>query len=127
MKKVIDWFEIAVSELPRAQAFYEAVLQTSLQREDYAGPEEQLAVFPGECEMVRGALIAGAKGLRPGAGGTLIYFNAGSCLDSALERVKAAGGQVVMGNTALPQGLGFMAHVRDLDGNLIGLHTCPSA
>jgi predicted enzyme related to lactoylglutathione lyase len=29
MQKVIDWFEIPVSDVPRAQAFYEAVLQTT--------------------------------------------------------------------------------------------------
>ena len=31
MKQVIDWFEIPVSDMSRAQAFYEVVLQTTLQ------------------------------------------------------------------------------------------------
>ncbi|WP_255417788.1 hypothetical protein [Limnohabitans sp. Jir72] len=44
MQKVIDWFEIPVSDVLRAQAFYEAVLQTTLQRESYVGPGMQMAV-----------------------------------------------------------------------------------
>ena len=38
MKQVIDWFEIPVSDMLRAQAFYEAVLQTTLHRENFGGP-----------------------------------------------------------------------------------------
>ena len=68
MKQVIDWFEIPVRDMPRAQVFYETVLQ------------------------------------------------------STLQRVVAAGGQVAMGRVALPEGLGFMAHMHDVDGNLVGLH-----
>lgn len=30
--------------------------------------------------------------------------------------------QVLMGRVALPEGLGFMAHMRDVDGNRVGLH-----
>lgn len=45
MKQVIDWFEIPVSDMPRAQAFYEAVLQTPLHHENSAGPNMQMMVF----------------------------------------------------------------------------------
>ena len=122
MQKVIDWFEIPVSDMPRAQAFYEAVLQTTLQRENYAGPGMQMAVFAGEGEAVKGALMSGHPALQVGACGTLVYLHAGASLDAALQRVVAAGGQVAMGRVALPEGLGFMAHMRDVDGNLVGLH-----
>ena len=122
MNKVIDWFEIPVSDLPRAQAFYEAVLQTPLHRESYAGPGMQMAVFPGEGDAVKGALVAGHPVLQVGACGTLVYLHAGASLDAALQRVAAAGGQVAMGKVALPEGLGFMAHMLDVDGNRVGLH-----
>ena len=122
MQKVIDWFEIPVSDVPRAQMFYEAVLQTVLQRESYAGPGMQMAVFPGAGDAVKGALISGHPLLQPGACGTLVYLHAGASLDAALERVMVAGGQVAMGKVALPEGLGFMAHMLDLDGNRVGLH-----
>jgi len=122
MQKVIDWFEIPVCDVPRAQAFYEAVMQTTLQRERYAGPGMQMAVFPGEGDAVKGALVSGLPALQVGACGTLVYLHAGASLDTALQRVAAAGGKVVMPKIALPEGLGFMAHVLDVDGNRVGLH-----
>ena len=117
MQKVIDWFEIPVNDVPRAQAFYEAVLQTTLQRERYAGPGMQMAVFPGEGNVAKGALMSGHPALQVGACGTLVYLHAGPSLDATLQRVEAAGGQVLMGRVALPEGLGFMAHMLDVDGN----------
>ena len=122
MKQVIDWFEIPVRDLARAQAFYEAVLQTPMQREDYAGPNMQMAVFAGEGDVVKGALMAGNPALQVGASGTLVYLHAGASLDAALQRVVSAGGQVALGKVALPEGLGFMAHMLDVDGNRVGLH-----
>ncbi len=122
MKQVIDWFEIPVRDLACAQVFYETVLQTSLQREDYAGPHMQMAVFAGEGDVVKGALMAGNPALQLGASGTLVYLHAGTSLDDALQRVVTAGGTVAMGKVALPEGLGFMAHMLDVDGNRVGLH-----
>lgn len=122
MKNVIDWFEIPVSDLPRAQVFYETVLQTTLQREAYAGAGMQMAVFAGEGDAVKGALMSGHPAMQVGACGTLVYLHAGASLDAALQRVVTAGGQVVMGKVVLPEGLGVMAHMRDVDGNRVGLH-----
>jgi predicted enzyme related to lactoylglutathione lyase len=122
MQNVIDWFEIAVHDLARAQAFYEAVLQTALQRENYAGPGVQMAVFAGTGDAVKGALVSGNQALQVGASGTLVYLHAGASLDATLQRVVAAGGQVAMGRVALPEGLGFMAQMLDPDGNRVGLH-----
>ena len=123
MKQVIDWFEIPVSDLSRAEAFYNAVLETNLRRENYAGPTMQMAVFPGEGEAVKGALLAGHPALQVGARGTLVYLHAGTSMDTALQRVTDAGGQVTTGKVTLPEGLGYMAHILDLDGNCVGLHT----
>ncbi len=122
MKNVIDWFEIPVSDVPRAQAFYEAVLQTALQPENYAGPGMQMAVFAGESDAIKGALMSEHPASQVGACGTLVYLHAGVSIDAALLRVAAAGGQVAMGKVALPEGLGFMAHMLDVDGNRVGLH-----
>ena len=122
MKNVIDWFEIPVRDLSRAQAFYEAVLQTKLHRENYAGPGMKMAVFPGQGDVVKGALMSGHPDLQVGVCGTLVYLHAGASLDAALQRVAAAGGKVLMDKVALPAGLGFMAHMSDVDGNRIGLH-----
>ena len=122
MKQVIDWFEIPVSDMSRAHAFYEAVLQTTLHRENFAGPHMQMMVFKEDGHRAKGALLSGHPALQPGTSGTLVYFHAGVSLDEALQRVVASGGEVAMAKVALPGGVGFMAHMLDVDGNRVGLH-----
>ncbi|HEY3049791.1 MAG TPA: VOC family protein [Polaromonas sp.] len=120
MKNAVSWFEIPSTQLNQAQAFYEAVLGCKMRREPM-GPSEG-AVFPYEGEGVGGALIAGPTAPAPGSGGTLIYLDASPSLDAALARVTAAGGRIALPRQALPPGLGFFAHITDLEGNRVGLH-----
>lgn len=122
MKNAISWFEIPSTQIDRAQAFYEAVLNSKLRREPM-GPSEG-AVFPyeGEGEGVGGCLIAGPTAPATGAGGTLVYLDASPSLDAALARAAKAGGTIALGRQALPPGMGFFAHITDLDGNRVGLH-----
>jgi uncharacterized protein len=56
------------------------------------------------------------------SGGTLVYLDASPSLDAALARAVAQGGSVAQARTALPPGMGFFAHITDLDGNRVGLH-----
>ena len=120
MKNAISWFEIPTTHLASAQAFYESVLACHMRREPM-GPSEG-AVFPYAGEGVGGAVMAGSTAPVPGAGGTLIYLDASPSLDAVLGRVTAAGGGIAMPRQALPPGLGFIAHITDLDGNRVGLH-----
>jgi predicted enzyme related to lactoylglutathione lyase len=120
MKNAINWFEIPSTQLAQAQAFYEAVLGCTMRREAM-GPSEG-AVFPYEGEGVGGAILAGPTAPAPAAGGTLVYLDASPSLDAALARVTAAGGGIALPRQALPPGLGFFAHITDLDGNRVGLH-----
>ena len=128
MKNAISWFEIPTTQLDRAQAFYEAVLGCRLRREPM-GPS-QGAVFPydRQGDGVGGALMCGPTAAVPGAGGTLVYLDASPSLDAALLRAVAAGGQVALARQALPPGMGYFAHITDLDGNRVGLHesACPT-
>ena len=128
MKNAISWFEIPVTHLEKAQAFYEATLACTLRREAM-GPSEG-AVFPYDREGggvsgqggVGGALLCGPTAPKPAEGGTLVYLDASPSLDAALKRATAAGGQVALPRQALPPGMGFFAHIADLDGNRVGLH-----
>lgn len=43
-------------------------------------------------------------------------------LDAVLTRVEPAGDRVIAPKTALPPGMGFIAHLRDTEGNEVGLH-----
>jgi predicted enzyme related to lactoylglutathione lyase len=118
MSHAIDWFEIFVSDLERARRFYELTLGVTLTPSDYARVPG--AVFPGDGGSVRGGLIQDPK-RQPGPGGSLVYLNATGKLDACLERVAPAGGNVVVPKTDIGEP-GFIAVVRDTEGNLIGLH-----
>jgi uncharacterized protein len=122
MKNAVSWFEIPTTQLDVAQAFYEAVLGQTLRREAM-GPS-QGAVFPYDrgAEGVGGALMMGPSAPKLSSGGTLVYLDASPSLDAALARAVAQGGSVVQARTALPPGMGFFAHITDLDGNRVGLH-----
>lgn len=117
----LSWFEIPVQNLDRAQSFYEALLGRSMRREAM-GPS-QGAVFayqPGS--GVGGALMCGPTAPASASGGTLVYLDATPSLDAALARAVAQGGRVALPRQALPEGMGFFAHIFDLDGNRVGLH-----
>lgn len=123
MKNAVAWFEIPTTQLDRAQAFYEAVLGQPMRRESM-GPGSELAVFaydPAD-DGAGGALMAGANAPVPSPHGTLVYMDASPSLDAALERAVAQGGRIALPRQALPPGMGFFAHIHDLDGNRVGLH-----
>ena len=119
MKNAIDWFEIFVTDLDRAKRFYELTLGVELKRDDYARVPG--AIFPGAGEGVSGGLVQDPK-RTPGAGGSLVYLNASGKLDACLGRVASAGGEVVMPKTDIGDP-GFIAVLRDTEGNLVGLHS----
>lgn len=117
----IDWFEIPVRDIDRAQKFYEALLAAPLRRDTIG--DKTLAVF-GRAEGggAGGCLLAGADVPAPSADGTLIYLNADPSLDAVLARVGAAGGRIVTPKVQLPGDMGCFAHVADSEGNRVGLH-----
>jgi predicted enzyme related to lactoylglutathione lyase len=92
-------------------------------RREAMGPS-QGAVFAYDMAAggVGGALMMGPTAPTLATGGTLVYLDASPSLDAALERTLAAGGQVALPRQALPPGMGFFAHITDLDGNRVGLH-----
>jgi predicted enzyme related to lactoylglutathione lyase len=120
MHNTLNWFEIFVADLPRAQAFYEAVLDTSLKTEDFGGMP--MAVFP--AEGLKGALVKHPR-RQPSAEGAITYLNCNGRLDQALARVPAAGGAVLMPRTDIGAP-GFIAWVRDTEGNTVALHAARS-
>ncbi len=116
----ITWFDIPVRELDRAQRFYEAVLERPMTRETMAG--EQMALFAAADAGVKGCLSLAAHPVAPSSEGTRVYLDASPSLDAALARVPRAGGGVVTPKVALPEGMGFFAHISDTEGNVVGLH-----
>ena len=120
MQNAVSWFEIPVTDIDRAQAFYETVLGRTLRREDFGG--QTLAIFPYDNPATGGALQAGANASARAGSGIRIYLDCMPSIDAVLARVETAGGQIVAPKSALPAGMGFIAHLRDTEGNEVGLH-----
>jgi len=116
----ITWFEIPTRDIDRAARFYETLLGKTLRRETMNGMS--LAVFPKADDGVSGCLQSGPGVAAPAGGGTLVYLDAAPSLAAALARAQEAGGRVAKEKTALPPGMGFFAHIEDLEGNRVGLH-----
>ncbi len=120
----VNWFEIYVQDMPRARAFYEAVLGIAmepLKLPDGDNALEMLA-FPGDMERygANGALCR-MPGVPSSPGGTLVYFG---CEDCAVEgsRVEAAGGRVHRPKMSIGE-YGHIVLAFDTEGNMIGLHS----
>ncbi len=119
MKNAIVWSEIAVSDLKRATAFYEKLLDAKLKPETF-GPF-RLACFPYAEGAVGGCLMHG-EGYEPSNSGTVTYLPAEPGIDAALARAAVAGAKILMPKTELPGNQGYIAHLADSEGNRIGLH-----
>ena len=119
-RDAIHWFEIPVTDLDRAQRFYETLFARSMRREQM-GPQE-LAVFAYE-DGIGGALIKSATAPKPGPEGVLVYLNASPSLDVVLSRASELGAQVLQPKLELPRDIGFIAQIVDSEGNRIGLHS----
>jgi predicted enzyme related to lactoylglutathione lyase len=114
------WFEIPAAELPRAVEFYETVLGLELMPQSLGGQE--LAIFPRRADSGTTGAVVAAEGLKPSADGVVVYLNADPQLAQVLARVPKAGGEVLLPRTALPDGMGYFAQIRDTEGNRVGLH-----
>lgn len=115
----VVWFEIPATDFDRAARFYEQIFALTLKKQQM-GPQ-MLGVFPYEPPAISGCVIAGPN-LVAGSAGTIIYVNADPLLSTVVDRVAAAGGQVLVRRGELPEGMGVFAHILDTEGNRIGLH-----
>jgi uncharacterized protein len=112
----VAWFEIPVTDIAKAKAFYGAVLQNELEDQDM-GPNKT-AVFAA-AGGVAGHLYPG----KPSAAGTgnTIHLFVPAPLEESLARLSAHGGQAVSPVIEIPAGR--FAYCLDPDGNSIGLFT----
>ena len=123
-KNPFAWVEIYVDDMSRAQKFYETVLQ--IQMVPMQAPGEfgdlEMVSFPwAQGEINTSGALCKTSEMKPGAGGTLVYF---TCEDCALEtaRVENAGGKVLQDKFQIGEH-GFCSIVMDTEGNTIGFHS----
>ncbi len=113
----VVWAEIPVTDMKKAKQFYSSVLGADLVDQN-EGPSA-MAVFAYEAGKsgVSGHLYPG-KPAAAGSGPT-VHLPLPDSLDAGLERLRAAGGEVVSPPIEIPAGR--FAYCLDPDGNSIGL------
>ena len=116
----VGWFEIYVQDMPRAKAFYEAVLGGALQNLESPGIE--MWAFPmHDTETGASGALVKMEGCPSGGNSTVVYFSCANCAVAA-SRVADSGGQVFKEKFSIGP-YGFIALVIDTEGNMIGLHS----
>jgi uncharacterized protein len=119
IKHSINWFEIPVRNLAKSAAYYGEVLGRPLKQEVFGGIPHAIFAATGDT-AVTGALIEDAK-REPAAGGVTIYLDV-TAVQPAVDRAIKAGGKLVQPLTDIGPN-GTYALIRDLDGNVFGIHT----
>lgn len=119
----VVWFEIYVSDMPRAKKFYESVFQKKL--EQLSDPTESnidMWAFPSDFKALGSAgTLCKMEGFEPGPGGTIVYFNSEDCSIEE-KRATTSGGKVLQQKMSIgPHG--FVSLIQDSEGNTIGLHS----
>ena len=114
MSRVVH-FEIPADDPERAIKFYEKVFDWQIEKWD--GPVEYWLIMTGEEDKpgIDGGL-ARREDPTTGVENTIDVKN----LNTSLANVKAHGGKVIRPRMAVP-GVGWMAYIKDTEGNVFGL------
>lgn len=112
------YFEIPVTDMKRAIAFYEQVFGFDFQLEEIHGNHMALMPFTLDGSGISGALAKGEI-YKPSHHGTLIYLRAEN-IDKTLDRAQLAGAKVLFPKTKAGE-FSYVAEIEDSEGNRIGL------
>jgi len=118
----LNWFEIPVEDIERAQEFYEGIFDFEMAPlQEMEGMK--MVGFPIDMESgkVSGAL-AESENHFPSEEGSVIYLNANPDIQLILDRIEDLGGEILMPKTQISPEIGYMAFFIDSEGNRVGLH-----
>ncbi|HLG38759.1 MAG TPA: VOC family protein [Chitinophagaceae bacterium] len=118
----LNWFEIPVTDMPRAKHFYQVIFSQHMDETEMMGM--RMAMFPGENGdgKAHGALVQ-SEYHKPSMEGVTIYLNGDPDLSSVLEKIEPMGGKVLMPKTYIADDIGYMAFFADTEGNKVALHS----
>jgi predicted enzyme related to lactoylglutathione lyase len=119
---MVGWFEIPVTNIDRAKTFYETVFDIAISVHDLGGVVMGWFPPPKGENGATGSLVQHEMYQPSESHGVLIYFSCAD-VDVELSRVATAGGSVLKPKTAIGGGHGFMALLKDTEGNRIALHS----
>jgi predicted enzyme related to lactoylglutathione lyase len=122
----ISWFEIPVTDLSRAQKFYETIFDVKLEPMDLDNIKMRMFPVKDMMTSIGGALVDSGGYHQPSAThGPLIYLNGNPDVQNVLDRIEAAGGTITVPKTQITPEIGYMAVFTDTEGNRIALHSVP--
>jgi hypothetical protein len=119
-------------DMERAKKFYEAIFDFEITTEEMG--DALMGFFPCicdcdcesdddcECDGIGGALIKHPEA-KPSADGTTVYFDGGADLQNILDKVEAAGGQIIVPKMLISEDIGYFCYVLDTEGNKIAIHS----
>lgn len=122
LNSALGWFEIPVTDMPRAKRFYERILDIQM-TELNLNESFSMTLFPVASGTVGGALCKSENVYLPSKTGIVIYLNADPDLQQALDKVEPAGGKVLKGKTHVSDAFGYMAFIEDTEGNRLALQS----
>ena len=122
----INWFEIPVTNTVRAKQFYETILDIVMLSQKIEETGDEMVLFPRTPDTVMalsgkvsGTLLKSEKSI-PSKEGGLIYLNASPFIQTVIDKIVPAGGNVVLPKTKIPAG--YISIFIDTEGNKVGLH-----
>jgi uncharacterized protein len=120
MDNSLRWFEIYVSDMKRAKAFYEKVFGFHFKQMQSSPELEMYGLSAKASDNSFGTLVR-MKGLTPSGVSTVIYFGSEDCAKEE-AKVAAAGGKIHKTKFSIGE-YGFIALIHDTEGNMIGIHS----
>lgn len=117
---LVSIVEIPVINFSAAVAFYQSILNISIEEVDMGSTK--MGVFPVEGTGVN-VVLAEGDDYQPTTNGVVVYLNAGDDLRPILDRVGLNGGEVILPRTEISPEMGYFALFLDTEGNKIGLHS----
>jgi uncharacterized protein len=117
----INWFEIPVTDIARAKAFYESIFEVKMEEMEMPGMQYAMFPFDPSKGKIAGGLAKSPMHI-PGTTGSILYLNANPDLQKVADRIEKAGGKLTMPKTSIGQN-GFMAFFTDTEGNTMALHS----
>ncbi|GAA0733848.1 VOC family protein [Aquimarina litoralis] len=119
---MVTWFEIPVTDMNRAKAFYEKVFDIEIHLVEMDGVK--MGWFPNKNQVgtATGTLILLEEDYKPSADGVVVYFSSEDVANE-IARVNVSGGKVLIDKKMISKENGFFAQFIDSEGNRIALHS----
>lgn len=115
----VNWFEIPVSDLERAQNFYEKVFDIEITVNEMNNLRMGWFPFEENAAGATGTLME-SESYVPSYEGSMVYFSVDD-IEAILENIEANKGKVITNKMSIGE-FGFVGHFEDSEGNRLGLH-----